>query len=171
MKRLPFLARVVLLATVVTLALVLAGCAQVSRLVTARVEIAAGTNKVSVVQPKDTTIDRLVFDPSRGALTLEGYASAGTPVKDFDPWLLCLDDEPRVAELLCAKEPGWGDRLGIESLEAVVGTWERLNRDFFERWLGRRTARKEWLAPLLARNAAVVGSLPTGSPNSPSTPA
>ena len=71
MKRLPFLA------TVVTLALVLAGCAQVSRLVTARVEIAAGTNKVSVVQPKDTTIDRLVFDPGRGALTLEGYASAG----------------------------------------------------------------------------------------------
>ena len=93
------------------------------------------------------------------------------PVKDFEPWLLCLDDEPRVAELLCAKEPGWGDRLGIESLEAVVGTGERLNRDFFERWLGRRTARKEWLAPLLARNADVVGSLPTGSPNSPSTPA
>lgn len=93
------------------------------------------------------------------------------PVKEFEPWLGCLDDEPRAAELMCGKESGWGDRLTVESLEAVIATGERLNRDFFERWLGRRTARKEWLAPLLARNAAVVGSLPTGSPNSASTAA
>lgn len=93
------------------------------------------------------------------------------PVKDFEAWLGALDDEPRVAALLCERDSCWVDRLTNESLEAIVTTGERLNRDFFERWLQRRTARKEWLAPLLARNAAVVATLPTGSPNSPSTSA
>ena len=93
------------------------------------------------------------------------------PVKDFEIWLASLDDEPRAAELLCGRDEGWGDRLSVESLEAVILAGERLNRDFFERWLQRRTARKEWLAPLLARNAAVVANLPTGSPSSASTPA
>lgn len=93
------------------------------------------------------------------------------PVKDFEPWFNCLDDEPRAAELLCGQEAGWGDRLDIESLERVIQEGERLNRDFFERWLQRRTARKEWLLPLMQRNAAVVGSLPTGLPSSASKPA
>lgn len=93
------------------------------------------------------------------------------PVREFEAWLACLDDEPRAAELLCGKESGWGDRLSIDSLEAVITGGERVNRDFFERWLQRRTARKEWLAPLLARNAAVVATLPTGSPSSASRPA
>lgn len=93
------------------------------------------------------------------------------PVKDFEAWLGALDDEPRVVALLCGRDACWVDRLTNESMEAIVTTGERLNRDFFERWLQRRTARKEWLAPLLARNAAVVATLPTGSPNSPSMPA
>lgn len=57
--------------------LLLAGCGGVPRLVTARVEIAAGTNRVTVIQPKDTTIDSLRFDPAKGALEMKGYASAG----------------------------------------------------------------------------------------------
>lgn len=93
------------------------------------------------------------------------------PVKDFEAWLAALDDEPRVVALLCERDACWVELLTNESIEAIVTTGERLNRGFFERWLQRRTARKEWLAPILARNAAVVGSLPTGSPNSASTPA
>ena len=91
------------------------------------------------------------------------------PVKDFEAWLVALDDEPRVAELLCRQEKGWGDRLEIGSLELVVTEGERLNRDFFERWLQRRTARKEWLMPLLTRNMAAGGTSPTTSLNSAST--
>ena len=93
------------------------------------------------------------------------------PVKDFEAWLIALDDEPRVAELLCQQEKGWGDRLEIGSLELVVTEGERLNRDFFERWLQRRTARKEWLMPLLTRNLEAGGTSPTTSPNSASKPA
>ncbi len=93
------------------------------------------------------------------------------PVKDFEAWLVALDDEPRVAELLCQQEKGWGDRLEVVSLELVVTEGERLNRDFFERWLQRRTARKEWLMPLLTRNLEAGGTSPTTSPNSVSKPA
>ena len=53
------------------------GCAPLRGLVTARIEIQNGTNRVSVVQPKDTTIEALTLDPKTGTLKLEGYASAG----------------------------------------------------------------------------------------------
>lgn len=92
------------------------------------------------------------------------------PVRDFERWLGVMDDEPRVVELFTERPEGWGDTLTPVSLELVVMEGERVNRDFFERWLHRRLARKEWLAPLLARSAAVAGGLPTGLPNSPSNP-
>lgn len=58
-------------------ALFTTGCAHTGGLVTAKVRIQAGTNVVEIRQPKDTTIDRLTFDPVHGTLKLEGYASAG----------------------------------------------------------------------------------------------
>ncbi len=93
------------------------------------------------------------------------------PLKEFETWLQVLDDEPRSAELMCGKPPGWGERLTCVSMGELIEEAERINRDFFERWLQRRTARKEWLQPLLVRNAALVSNLPIGSPNSPSKPA
>jgi non-ribosomal peptide synthetase component F len=115
----------------------------------------------------------------RGGTSLSVDHSDGTtseilvrqlPVRDFERWLGVMDDEPRVVELFAERPEGWGDTLTPASLELVVTEGERVNRDFFERWLQRRLARKEWLAPLLARNAAVAGSLPTGLPNSPLNP-
>jgi non-ribosomal peptide synthetase component F len=93
------------------------------------------------------------------------------PIRDFERWLTVMDDEPRVVELFTEHSEGWGDTLTPESLETVVTEGERLNRDFFERWLQRRLARKEWLAPLLRRGASVSENLPTGSPRSPSNAA
>lgn len=60
-----------------SVAATLTGCAGLRSLVTARIEIEHGTNRVSVVQPKDTTIEALSLDPKTGTLRLEGYASAG----------------------------------------------------------------------------------------------
>ena len=74
MKNLSTVTMAMLVAALVSL---LTGCAGVRRLVTARVEIQSGTNVVRVIQPKDTTIERLEFNPSKGALVLQGYASAG----------------------------------------------------------------------------------------------
>lgn len=58
-------------------AAVVAGCRGVERTVTAHVEIVSGTNRVTVRQPKDTTIDRLEYDPATGMVVLRGYASSG----------------------------------------------------------------------------------------------
>lgn len=58
-------------------ALGVTGCGGVARLVSTRVEIRSGTNAVTLVQPKDTTLRRLQFDPATGCLVMEDYASAG----------------------------------------------------------------------------------------------
>ncbi len=60
-------------AILILLAFVLAGCAGVRGLVTAKVRIASGTNVVEITQPKDTTIERLRWN----GLELDGYASSG----------------------------------------------------------------------------------------------
>ncbi len=72
-----FLVGLLALICIVTVCAVLTGCAGATGLVTARVKITQGSNVVEVVQPKDTTIDKLTIDPRTGAFTLQGYASAG----------------------------------------------------------------------------------------------
>ena len=116
----------------------------------------------------------------RGNVTITVELNDGTwqpvivrqlPIREMERWLSIIDDEPAVAELFASQPEGWSELLPPESIERIVVEGERLNRDFFGRWLDRRTARKEWLAPVLARNAALQGSLPTGSPSLPSKPA
>jgi hypothetical protein len=72
-----FLVGLLALICIVTVCAVITGCAGATGLVTARVKITQGSNVVEVVQPKDTTIDKLTIDPRTGAFTLQGYASAG----------------------------------------------------------------------------------------------
>lgn len=54
----------------------LTGCASPRKASTAHVTISSGTNSVEIVQPKDTTIDRLEYDTRTGKLVMEKYASA-----------------------------------------------------------------------------------------------
>lgn len=76
MRTLRFIGILWLLAVLACVAAAVTGCAGMGGLVTARVRIQSGTNVVEIRQPKDTTIDSLTFDPVRGVLRLEGYASA-----------------------------------------------------------------------------------------------
>jgi hypothetical protein len=62
---------------VIAIAAALIGCASPARVVTSHISIAAGTNTITVEQPKDTVIKKLEFDPATGRLTLEGYSSTG----------------------------------------------------------------------------------------------
>lgn len=61
--------------TLTAIVIALVGCASPSRVVTSHIAIAAGTNTITVEQPKDTVIKKLEFDPATGRLTLEGYSS------------------------------------------------------------------------------------------------
>ncbi len=56
--------------------LFLPGCGSIRQLTTARIEIQAGTNRVPIVQPKDTVVRNLTYNPATGAIELTGYSSA-----------------------------------------------------------------------------------------------
>ncbi len=78
-------------------------------------------------------------------------------------------DENRLVELFCDKPEGWSDTLTVESFEKVVTEGEKLNADFFSRWVQRRLTRQEKVMPgitaQLARNAGLPS--PIGSPSAP----
>jgi len=69
------------------------------------------------------------------------------PVKLFPVLLAAQDDEGKLAELYCDKPPGWADALSIDSFEAVITEGERINSDFFSRWVQRRINRQEKMMP------------------------
>jgi hypothetical protein len=92
------------------------------------------------------------------------------PVRLMPQMLANLEDENRLVELFCDKPDGWSDSITPESFEKVVFEGERLNADFFSRWVHRRLTRQEKVMPgiteRLARNAGL--PLPIGSQNAPS---
>jgi hypothetical protein len=91
-------------------------------------------------------------------------------IKEFPEYAAALDDEPKLASLLCSKTPGWADALTNESLEQIVREGKRINADFFERWCQRKRENIEVLNPGLAQaliNQAA-SQLTTTLPTSPS---
>lgn len=67
------------------------------------------------------------------------------PIKLFPRLRGCLQDEGAQAELYCGKEKGWSDLLTPASHEEVITTGERINRDFFLRWVERLKARETYV--------------------------
>lgn len=114
-----------------------------------------------------------------GGLEMEADLAAGgaekvfirqIPIRQMPRMLAALEDENRLVELFCDKPEGWSDTLTVESFEKIINEGERLNADFFSRWVQRRLTRQEKVMPgiteKLARNAGL--PLPTGSPSAPS---
>lgn len=64
------------------------------------------------------------------------------PVKLFPQYLATMLDEQKQVELLCDRQPGWADTLTPDSHELIVMEGEKLNRDFFSRWLQRKKERE-----------------------------
>jgi hypothetical protein len=91
------------------------------------------------------------------------------PIRQMPQMLAALEDENRLVELFCDKPEGWSDTLTVESFEKVVTEGEKLNADFFSRWVQRRLTRQEKVMPgitaQLARNAGLPS--PIGSPSAP----
>jgi hypothetical protein len=61
--------------------------------------------------------------------------------------LLVQGDEIALACLYTGKERAWFEALDPVSQEQVVIEGDRINADFFGRWLSRRLARQERIAP------------------------
>jgi len=87
--------------------------------------------------------------------------------------LAVIEDEAAMVELFCARPKGWAANLSPEAHEELVTEGERLNADFFARWVQRQLQRRERLVPGItqAMQSTVLSSLRTGSPSSPSNPA
>lgn len=61
--------------------------------------------------------------------------------------LMAQGDEIALACLYTGKDRAWFDTLSADSQEQVVVEGDRINADFFGRWLSRRLARQERIAP------------------------
>lgn len=87
--------------------------------------------------------------------------------------LAVIEDEAAMVELFCNKPKGWAAKLPPEAHEEIVTEGERLNADFFGRWVQRQLQRRERLVPGItqAMQTTVLSNLRTGSPSSLSSPA
>ena len=90
------------------------------------------------------------------------------PIRLMPQLLAVLEDEPKMVELFCDRPEGWSEALTPASFESLVIEGEKVNADFFGRWLQRRLNRQERLLPGITERLAQNVGLPIGSPNSPS---
>jgi len=68
-------------------------------------------------------------------------------IEHYPELLKVMDDECAMVEMFCGKEKGWAVSLTPDSFERVITEGERLNGDFFSRWVQRRQKRAEQLMP------------------------
>ena len=59
--------------------------------------------------------------------------------------LMAEDDETKLIAFYVQKDPAWAARLVPQSQEQILEVGERLNKDFFERWLQRRRRHRAML--------------------------
>jgi len=69
------------------------------------------------------------------------------PVSKFIDFAKVIDDELDMVALVCNKKKEWCDTIDYESFELLVVECERVNMDFFGRWLQRRINRQQRILP------------------------
>lgn len=82
-------------------------------------------------------------------------------IEKYPELLQSMDDEIASINLYCGRSStGFATSLTLQSQEAVIEAGEKVNSDFFKRWIDRRMARTERLQPGLLEkiNAALVQS-------------
>lgn len=65
------------------------------------------------------------------------------PLSAMSRYLLTQNDEAAQCDLLCGQAAGWGDTLHLDSVEAIIEAGDRVNADFFARWLRLRLRRTQ----------------------------
>jgi hypothetical protein len=103
--------------------------------------------------------------------TTETVSIRMLPVREYESFARVLENEPRMAEILCGRPEGWGDTLRPDSLGEIITQGERLNADFFVPWFRRRAERMERLVPGSVGQSGQGSPSPSSSPKSASGPA
>lgn len=87
------------------------------------------------------------------------------PVKLFPAYLATMNNETAQVELLCDKPAGWAESLTRESHEAIIEAGDKLNADFFGRWLERKKKRKALLPkPEIGEVVSIIDALQKSNP-------
>ena len=91
------------------------------------------------------------------------------PIRLYKEYLEAQDSEAKILSVLCGKPVEWADGLKIESFEAILDEGEKINADFFSRWVKRQFARKERIMPGIADKLMrqIMSDLKTTSPSAP----
>lgn len=84
------------------------------------------------------------------------------PLRELPRLAACLQNEAEMAEIYCDQPAHWADALTADSVFAIVDAGERLNADFFGRYLDRLLRRQAALVPGVAAGSSM------SSPTSPS---
>jgi hypothetical protein len=86
------------------------------------------------------------------------------PVKVYPQLVEAMQDELKHIDLLCDK-PGLAETLTPDSHEAVIEAGEKLNADFFSRWLERKQKRESLLPkPDMTEALQVFGEMQKTNP-------
>jgi hypothetical protein len=115
-----------------------------------------------------TLLGGVTYNATKLDGSIEEVRIAQVPIKSFPDYLNAQEDEPRMVEMFCGKPKGWSDQLTPGSFEHIIAEGERINADFFSRWVQRRLARQEKLMPGITEKLLASR---TTLPNSPSKPA
>jgi len=114
-----------------------------------------------------------------GALELEVVRLDGStervsvkqmPIKDYPRILELVDDELGLAALYCGKDKAWAEGLTPASYEAVIENADKLNADFFSRWVARRLGRMERIKPGITERLMASAGAPGRSSSGNSRP-
>lgn len=118
----------------------------------------------------ETMLGGMHFTAAKVDGAMEEVTIRQLPIREFPRLLAALDDEPAMVEVLCGKEKGWSETLSPEAFEQIVVEGERINADFFCRWVKRRLARQEKLLPGITERAVQSAGMTsqTTLPKSPS---
>ncbi len=85
-------------------------------------------------------------------------------IKKFEDYLRVIDKETAAAELLCGKEPGWGDTVTADSLLDIVEKGHDINFTSVCRWATRRANVNEAMLPIAKKGKALAAALPSSAP-------
>lgn len=85
-------------------------------------------------------------------------------ISKFEDYLRSIDNETALAELLCGKEPGWGDSVSPGSLLDIAEKGHDINFTSVYRWAERRTNVNEAMLPVAEKGKKLIAALPSSAP-------
>jgi hypothetical protein len=122
--------------------------------------------------PTETLMGGRKFPALKRDNTTEDIFIRQIGIEDCQSYLELQDNELAMIEFVCSKPDGWAKSLAPQCQAELIAEIDRINADFFSRWVERQKSRQERLMPGITekRLAALLASQ-TSQPKPPSNAA